>query len=128
MKAKDFTFGESVLLYKPNEDIYEEIKDNPLTLIHTIVTKVGRRNIEVTAVDSLGKYICKPNAYYYPESLYTHPLSVFKGYMLFRTEQDIMNYKEYISTADWISNLFNHRFPTWLTLDQIKAIKAILEE
>lgn len=128
MKAKDFTFGESVLLYKPYEDIYKEIKDDIPTLIHGIVTKVGRANVEVTAVEGLEKYICKPNAYYYPESLYTHPLSVFKGYMLFRTDQDIMNYKEYIGTADWISNLFNHRFPTWLTLDQIKAIKAILEE
>lgn len=128
MKAKNFRFGEPVLLYKPNEDIYAETKANLLTLIHAIVTKVGRTNIEVTAVESLEKYICKPNAYYYPESLYTHPLSVFKGYMLFRTEQDIMNYKEYIGTADWISNLFNKRFPTWLTLDQMKAIKAILEE
>lgn len=128
MKAKDFRFGEPVLLYKPNEDIYEEVKDNPLSLIHAMVTKVGRTNIEVTTVDRLVKYICKPNTHYYPDSMYTHPLSVFKGYMLFRTEQDIRDYEEYISTADWISNLFNHRFPTWLTLDQMKAIKAILEE
>ena len=129
MKAKDCKFGDIVYLYKPNEDVEEEQQCTNNYIVAAIVTKVGRTNVEVvTSDDSQIKLIFKPNCIYYPESMYTHPLSPFRGYMLFRSLIDIEKYKEHLRTIDWIKNSFRRgNFPSWISVEQAKAIKTILE-